>query len=182
MCACVWLITMLSVGCFQCPLFGRPDRTLLRGRAREGKRPLNNVLIVSFHHTASSVQATGTAVWSTAPKEQLGSTLRLCVVAEAFSPHLAVVTKPAYIFLAIRRFPALSRHERVISGQNTKANVEKSFKFLSHVSGCTLETFRCFRQLGFAMIMSWITGVCKYQEELNAPFCAGAWSFLRRFQ
>lgn len=67
-CVCVHLITVLivancaSVGCFQSPLLGLPDRTLLRGRAREGKRPLNNVLVASFHTTASSVQATGTAV------------------------------------------------------------------------------------------------------------------------
>lgn len=76
-------------------------------RGREGKRPLNNVLIVSFHNTASSVQPTGTAVWSTAPKEQLGTTLRLCVAAEAFSltsprlQNLHVHNVHIYIFLAI---------------------------------------------------------------------------------
>lgn len=53
-CARARLISMLivascaGVGCFQCPLFGLPDRTLLSGRAREGERPLNNVLMVSF--------------------------------------------------------------------------------------------------------------------------------------
>lgn len=49
---CVCAITGLivtacaNVGCFQCLLFGLPDRTLLR--EREGDRPLNNVLSMSF--------------------------------------------------------------------------------------------------------------------------------------
>lgn len=101
-----------------------------------------------FHNTGRSVQATGTAVWSTAPKEQLGTTLRLCDRTDLF-PHLAAVVKRArshacHFFCAFdaRRSPAPTWLERLISPIltpfNAKGNGEKSRISVSCCQGARL--------------------------------------------
>lgn len=117
------LITMLivascaSVGCFQCPLFGLPDRTLLRGRAREGERPLNNVLIVSFsqHSELCSGYRDSCLIYS--PKGTAGD--RATFVC---GPRPAAVPKRArshicFYTAATLGLDALRRRERLISSR-----------------------------------------------------------------
>lgn len=113
-CACTCLITMLivancaSVGCFQCPLFGLPDRTLLSGRAREGERPLNNVLIGSFsqHSELCSGYRDSCLIYS--PKGTAGDHAAfVCGLQRCFpSPRRSYKMRPfTRIWFATRRFP-----------------------------------------------------------------------------
>lgn len=188
--SCACLITMLivascaGVGCFQCPLFGLPDRTLLSGRAREGERPLNNVLIVSFsqHSPLCSGYRDSCLIYS--PKGTAGDHAAFVWPHRRFpSPRCGcktcALTCMPFSFAHSTRAGSPLRYD--LKGKSLLfyllsllKEMVKNPKFPFHVSGCTFEAFRCFRQMGFAMIMSWITGVYKYQEELNAPFCIGA--------